>query len=414
MKTLGNLTALVFFIVITYLSYGLIRDSLIDQQDKFEVSEINHIMYGVFNVNAWKKQLSTIIFVEINKLDLKTTSMELKGTIENQLTALIDKLNEKIRETNSGSFSGKIKQMLIDLVVDIEQVKKGVPAYADAVIEEMTKPESEKAVKELAAKQLKNYLKKTFVKHKTGRIDSVLQRTGTTSVKDATEKLNSEISLRKFGLTTRGYVLIGLTIFIFLYMAIPSYRSRFGVTMLSAMLVVLLVVGISIPMIDLEAKIAEFSFSLLGHRIKFENQILYFQSKSIIDVFWLMITHKDAKMKFVGVLLVLFSVVLPLFKLIASMIYCYFEKSRNNRFVEFFAFKTGKWSMADVMVVAIVMAYIGFNGIVQTQFGKMAAVAPKGVTFFATNGTSLQLGFYVFLTYAILAMVLASYMKRLR
>jgi uncharacterized paraquat-inducible protein A len=30
-------------------------------------------------------------------------------------------------------------------------------------------------------------------------------------------------------------------------------------------------------------------------------------------------------------------------------------------------FKTGKWSMADVIVVAIFMAYIGFSGIVGEQ-----------------------------------------------
>ena len=33
--------------------------------------------------------------------------------------------------------------------------------------------------------------------------------------------------------------------------------------------------------------------------------------------------------------------------------------TKKNKLIQFFAFKSGKWSMADVMVVAIFMAYIG-------------------------------------------------------
>ena len=61
-------------------------------------------------------------------------------------------------------------------------------------------------------------------------------------------------------------------------------------------------------MIDMEAKISQMSFVLMSHPIHFENQVLYFQSKSILDVFWIMITHKDTQMKFVGVLLITFSI----------------------------------------------------------------------------------------------------------
>ena len=41
--------------------------------------------------------------------------------------------------------------------------------------------------------------------------------------------------------------------------------------------------------------------------------------------------------------------------------------------VRFFVLKSGKWSMADVMVVAIFMAYIGFNGIITSQFGQFSS-----------------------------------------
>jgi hypothetical protein len=109
------------------------------------------------------------------------------------------------------------------------------------------------------------------------------------------------------------------------------------------------------------------------------------------------------------VLLVTFSIVVPIFKMGASILYYFKESVRSNRLVQFLAFKIGKWSMADVMVIAIMMAYIGFNGIVESQFHKMQAVVPKDMTFFTTNGTTLQTGYYIFISYVLLAMVLSTY-----
>ncbi|RYZ69046.1 MAG: hypothetical protein EOP05_15435, partial [Proteobacteria bacterium] len=137
MKIIANLISILLAVGIIALTPPLVRDSLQDQQAKSDLAEANHIMYGIFSVNAWKSQISTIIYQEIQKINLQPTTVKLKGTIENQLSAIIDKLNEQVREANKSSLGGRIKQILIDLVVDIEVVKKGVPRYADAVIEQI-------------------------------------------------------------------------------------------------------------------------------------------------------------------------------------------------------------------------------------------------------------------------------------
>ena len=67
--------------------------------------------------------------------------------------------------------------------------------------------------------------------------------------------------------------------------------------------------------------------------------------------------------------------------------------------------------MADVMVVAIFMAYIGFNGIISSQFGKLATTS-KELVILTTNGTSLQPGYYLFFTYAALSIFLSTYLTR--
>jgi uncharacterized paraquat-inducible protein A len=163
----------------------------------------------------------------------------------------------------------------------------------------------------------------------------------------------------------------------------------------------------------MEATISQMNFMLIGHPVHFENQVLYFQSKSILDVFWIMITHKDIQMKLVGILLITFSIIVPLLKIVSSLGYYFnYHKLRENPVIRFLVLKSGKWSMADVMVVAIFMAYIGFNGIISSQLGHLRSVADQEVVILTTNATALQPGYYLFLTYTLLALFLTGFLTR--
>jgi len=57
------------------------------------------------------------------------------------------------------------------------------------------------------------------------------------------------------------------------------------------------------------------------------------------------------------------------------------------------------------------MAYIGFNGIITSQFSQLS---PSGqeLEILTTNGTSLQPGYYLFLTYTLLAFCLSGFLTR--
>jgi uncharacterized paraquat-inducible protein A len=125
-----------------------------------------------------------------------------------------------------------------------------------------------------------------------------------------------------------------------------------------------------------------------------------------------MITHKDFQMKFVGILMITFSLVFPLLKIASTLGYYYnYHQARENPVIKFFVLKSGKWSMADVMVVAIFMAYIGFNGIISSQFDQLRSFC-KGMEILTTNGTCLQPGYYLFLTYTLLALFLSGFLTR--
>ena len=408
MKRLLDIVPILLFAGIVFLTPPIVENAKAIQQNKADIGEISHIYYGIFNVNTWKRHVSGIIYSEINKLDIKATAKELKKTVEDQLTTLVDTLNAKVKEANKDSFTGKIKQLFINAVVDIEAIKKDIPVYADTLIAEMTKPETEKQLKEMATREIKTYLSKTFKNMDTKKIEAVLKRTESKTIEEAREKLTKENEKRLNTVEQNIIALVALAIILFLWAALTRSFSSTAFFTLFPTLLVMLYIGVATPMIDLDAKIAEMSFQLLGHKISFENQVLYFQSKSVLDVFEIMITHSDLKMKFVGVLLVLFSIVIPILKLFSSLLHYASARLRKNRIIYFFAFHSGKWSMADVLVIAIFMAYIGFNGIVTSQFKKMADLVPDQIVFITTNGTSLQPGFYVFLSYVLLALALSA------
>jgi hypothetical protein len=181
--------------------------------------------------------------------------------------------------------------------------------------------------------------------------------------------------------------------------------------MLTAGALVLLAGGVITPMIDVEARISELRFVLLGEPIVFTDQVLYFQSKSILDVVRVLVDTRAWDMILVAVLITLFSLVFPALKVLAGFVYYADWRSlRASPMVYFFALRSGKWSMADVLVVAMLMAYVGFSGLVESQLAAMAG-SGRGVDVITTNGTTLQVGFYLFLAFVIASLVLSALLE---
>jgi hypothetical protein len=62
--------------------------------------------------------------------------------------------------------------------------------------------------------------------------------------------------------------------------------------------------------------------------------------------------------------------------------------------------------MADVMVVAFFLAYIGFTGVASSQLEGLGRTA-QSVEIFTTNGTQLMGGFYLCLCFYISSLKLS-------
>ncbi len=292
--------------------------------------------------------------------------------------------------------------------MSLDEIKKGIPEYADAVIREIADPTSQDQIRTLLKQQLKTYAKTSFDSQDNSAMDTILKRWKSDNVASARTAIEGSVLDVDGQIAMRGYLIITLSVALFIALGFqkkPLTTSQYFVLISS--LIILLVTSVATPMIDMEAKITHMSFVLLGHTIRFDNQVLYFQSKSLLDVFWIMVTDSKIQMKLVGCLLITFSIVFPISKMTSSAFY-YFNchHARNNWVIKFFVFKSGKWSMADVMVMAIFIAYIGFSGIVTSQLNQLDQLKEpsRNLTILTTNATSLQPGFYLFLTYSILAM----------
>lgn len=176
---------------------------------------------------------------------------------------------------------------------------------------------------------------------------------------------------------------------------------------------VVLFAGLTAPMIEIDARFQQVNFLLIGEQITFNDQVIFFQSKSILQVIDILFQTGKVDSFFVGILILAFSIIFPVAKLISTQIYLAGnEKIRRSKILKFFAFKSGKWSMADVYVIAIFMAYIGFQGILDHQLIN-ANVETESLVSISTNKTSLQPGFIIFIAFVLFSLVLSTILKKI-
>jgi hypothetical protein len=227
-------------------------------------------------------------------------------------------------------------------------------------------------------------------------------------------KLNQDLS--DIRITTYGYsfamlgcIIVVLGIWWLLRKRVDLHATLFILSLLFAF--ILLMVGLTAAMIEVDARIKSLTFTLLGERVVFKNQVLFFQSKSILDVVKVLVSQPKLDSILVGILILVFSIFFPCMKLISTGIHLLSKrKIAENKVIKYFAFKSGKWSMADVMVIAILMTYIGLNGILESQLANLN-IHSDFLTTITTNNTALQPGYIIFVGFVIYGLVLSTILK---
>jgi hypothetical protein len=175
----------------------------------------------------------------------------------------------------------------------------------------------------------------------------------------------------------------------------------------------MLVGGILSPMLEVEVRVTKLDVTLLGSPIEFRDQSLYYRSKTVLEVCQTLIEMGRPEMTLVGVLVILFSVVFPALKMLALGA-CLFRPAllRTNRLVRLLAFELSKWSMADVMVLAIFMSFVAFNGVVGSAWDGLREMPNVQQVLIPTNASKILPGYYLFIGFCVASIFLSKKLER--
>jgi RecA/RadA recombinase len=384
---------------------------------KKDYGTLNNITYGLLSVNAWRDHMIRVVTHRIDDFELTPDQEKaLKFEVAAVLNAVITKADSMLSQKQK-TVGGKLKKFAYKTFVKEDKLRAKVPEFAQTIVNEVKKPKNKEKLKFLLQSKLEQFGSITYDSvNDVSRIESIMHKYEAGGIDD----FNTICDMKLAGLQERTYfyafvILVIMIMFLVMWWLLrlqkPLYTPLFVISVLLALVVLL--VGITTPMIEIDARIKEMTFILLGENISFHDQVIFFQSKSIFDVVRILIETGKWDSAFVGILILAFSILFPIGKLVATKLYLLGNESwRSNRFIRFFAFKSGKWSMADVNVVAIFMAFIGFKGILDSQLESLN-MRTDSLASISTNETSLQPGFILFVAFVLFGLVLSVILHRI-
>lgn len=392
-------------------------------EQKYDFAEINKINYGLFNINIWKEKIFSIIEKKAEDFDFKAGDLGgIKKEIENYLYGLhkeyieSGKLVEMFMDGQNqdnklvGLFMNLFKGNIEDQVKNID-FKARIPGIADQMMIELNKklPEIKKGITE----QVSNMLVSESTSSIVDRRDVIYNKYGTIDLTTTNESLINNISISNSRISDLvKYVLAALFLLLLgIFLAKRFIGFKAAMVWMTLSCIAFLSLGLALPMIDLDARLSDVDLNLIGEEIHFDEQVMYFQSKSIIDVTKTLLEGRGWDLKLVGFLILLFSIILPFAKMLLSLFYLFIEKAKKSKLIQIIIFYMGKWSMADVFVVAIFMSYIGFYGLLNSQLAAMAQ-GNETVTIETVNYSKLSPGIIFFTLYCLLSIVMSSLIHR--
>lgn len=380
------------------------------QQDKEQYFAINHVQFGMLSVNEWKSKVADILVKKIDEFELTGQNRgKIKQMIEQGLRRAISEIRTIIqRKKNNSFFGGLIISFIEDFAINIEDFEREIPYISENIMKDLDSQQNQTDLKIMIKQKLIEYLDRTVRDKDFSKLETLLieincgdRSSCNSALKDNIDKQTGQLLI---------YVLLCLMLF-----AIIGFLTYYSFDKLGAISYIvgasiLLVGGISFPMIDIDARIEQFKFFLIGEPLAFQNQILFFQSKSIVDVVSVLFKNGGFDSILVAFLILLFSILFPLTKIICSSIYLFNPSIAKNKVLSFMIFKSAKWSMADVFVVALFMALIGFKSLIKSQLGQLNEM-DSNWEILTLDNTTFQFGFLLFMMFTISSLFMPYFLK---
>jgi hypothetical protein len=388
-------------------------NSLKDKGYKSDFFTINQIKYGLLSGENWSYQVNCIIASKIDSFAIEGENRTLlTGQINDLLNRLFDEA-DKVLHKKRETLSDKIRYKVINSFVDVDDFRKEIPHFSKAIVDELHRSQNKEKIKQMLKEKITGILDATR-QDTVGEQYGIFQKYNKPDKVSLNNFIKKETDRIKHEQQVYGYLLIGIllsVLLVWVYLMRHHFLRATGFLLSVLISFIALFIGVSLPMIEIDARISTLDLKLMASHITFYDQVIFFQAKSILDVVHILLTNGGADTIFVGILILLFSVLFPVSKLICTTIYLSIRE-RSNGFVRFMAFNSGKWSMADVMVVAIFMAYVGFQSILDNQLADIT-VSSETINVVTTNRTNLQTGYIIFVAFVLFNLCLAEILKRI-
>ena len=376
-----------------------------------ELAEIGHVRYGVLNANRWVEQILPILDAQIDAIDLTASNRaSLRPMVVKALNQLLDQVKDQIApKPKPGApppgFLAQAQAMMVNNM--LAGLRPHIPQYADMVLKELGKPDNKKALRDYMRGMVTDGAKATFSEVDMRWYSEILKQHGCADGVACQAVLGSRIAELDSAVAFHYILVLAASALAFLLLG--SSRPAIAVQLLFC--VALLLGGLLTPMIEVEAKISKISLHFFGQPISFSEQVLYYQSKSVLEVFHTLITMGQPEMVLVGVLVLMFSVIFPALKVITVGL-CLWDPSLLERYrlARFFGLESSKWSMADVMALAIFMSFVAFNGLIGSAMSGLKSPAAELVI--PTDSSKILPGFYLFVGFCMASLWLAKKLER--
>lgn len=409
----------VLLLVAGYCGVQIHRLSQEQKSIKRDFSIINNVSNGLLSVNRWRDLVVRSVDRQIEHFQLTPAESDsLEKEIEVLLNALIDKA-DSIMSRPQKSLGGKIRKLAFNAFLKPSNLHKEAPAFAHKIMAEVMRPRSKKRLASVAKNKLEELGSETYDSTRDtrqARFDSLYRKYDVKSFDAFNKWAGGRLPEINREMYTYVVVMLGALVLLLLLWYLLRKRRPLH-TMLYVLSIVMafifLLTGLTSVMIEIDARIDRLDFQLIGETISFKDQVIFFQSKSIVDVVLLLVRNGKFDTILVGVLILCFSIFFPIAKLVCTGVYLIGKKGWTKKpVVSYFAFHSGKWSMADVMVVAIFMAYIGFNGILNDQMTDLN-FRSSSFSSIATNRTALQPGYIIFVAFVLFGLVLSQILQKI-
>ncbi|MDQ7949221.1 MAG: paraquat-inducible protein A [Pedobacter sp.] len=402
-----------------YSGYRLYQLSAEQEQIKEDYSMVNNITFGIFSVDRWRDQISNIVTKKIKGVKITAAQKkEISATVSKELHGMIDKVIGEMTKKQKG-LGNKLKKFAFKTFVDPKELHDQVPTFTKIIVDRATGERATNKLKNIATDKFDLLIGQTFDSTQTAIRKVTNHMYAKYRVKD-TASFNQQVGAKLANLrhVTHQYAyallacpLVAILCWVVLRKRPYLHNSLFVLSLLMALAA--LVVGTTVSIIEVDARMKSLEFILMGERVVFENQVLFFQSKSIVGIADVLIRQTKPDSVTVGILIFLFVMALPMLRIIARGIHLTCRPIlAENKVTRYLAFESGKWDMADVMVVGIGMTYIGLNGILDSQLTDLNMKDEFLVTS-TVNYTALQPGYIVFIGYVVFGIFLSFMLKQI-